>query len=110
MIIKELDDFGSSEFQQCIEIYNSSFPSNETRPVQKVVEMLKHDENYHLYVSIENDSVVGISLIYTFKDLRFGLLDYIAVIPSYQGKMLARISLISLLKNSVFSSLTELGS
>lgn len=86
MIIKELDDFGSSEFQQCIEIYNSSFPSNETRPVQKVVEMLKHYENYHLYVSIENDSVVGISLMYTFKDLRFGLLDYIAVIPSYRGK------------------------
>lgn len=86
MIINELDDFGSSEFQQCIEIYNLSFPSNETRPVQKVVEMLKHDENYHLYVSIENNSVVGISLMYTFKDLRFGLLDYIAVIPSYRGK------------------------
>jgi Acetyltransferase (GNAT) family len=90
VIIKELDDFGSSEFQQCIEIYNSSFPSNETRPVQKVVEMLKHDENYHLYVSIENDSVVGISLMYTFKDLRFGLLDYIAVIPSYRGKYVGK--------------------
>ncbi len=48
--------------------------------------MLKHDENYHLYVSIEHNSVVGISLMYAFKDLRFGLLDYIAVIPSYRGK------------------------
>lgn len=48
--------------------------------------MLKHDKNYHLYVSKENNSVIGISLMYTFKDLRFGLLDYIAVIPSYRGK------------------------
>ena len=67
MIIKELDDFGSSEFEQCIKIYNSSFPSNEIRPVQKVVETLKHDENYHLYVSIDNRSVIGISLMYAFK-------------------------------------------
>ncbi|MGC2570469.1 MAG: GNAT family N-acetyltransferase [Candidatus Nitrosopolaris sp.] len=86
MIIKELDDFGSSEFEQCIKIYNSSFPSNEIRPVQKVVETLKHDENYHLYVSIDNSSVIGISLMYAFKALRFGLLDYIAVIPNYRGR------------------------
>jgi GNAT superfamily N-acetyltransferase len=86
MVIKEIDDFDSFEFEQSIDIYKSSFPSNETRPVQRVVVMLKNDKNYHLFISVNNNSVVGIALMYIFKPLRIGLLDYIAVIPNYRRR------------------------
>src|SRR4249919_1736558 len=97
MVIKEVDDFDSFEFEQSIDIYKSSFPSNETRPVERVVVMLKNDKNYHLFISVNNNSVVGISLMYIFKPLRIGLLDYIAIIPNYQrsgiGKELFQFTL-----------------
>ncbi|MFZ0896982.1 MAG: GNAT family N-acetyltransferase [Candidatus Nitrosopolaris sp.] len=86
MVIKEIDDFDSFEFEQSIDIYKSSFPSNETRPVQRVVVMLKNDKNYHLFISVNNNSVVGIALMYIFKPLRIGLLDYISVIPNYRRR------------------------
>jgi GNAT superfamily N-acetyltransferase len=86
MVIKEIDDFDSFEFEQSIEIYKCSFPSNETRPVERVVVMLKNDNNYHLFISVHNNSVVGISLMYIFKSLRIGLLDYIAVIRNYRRR------------------------
>jgi len=84
VIIKEINDFDSAEFDQSIKIYESSFPSYEIRPAKKVVEMLRNNLNYHLYASLDYHSVVGISLLYTFYSLNIGLLDYIAVIPSYQ--------------------------
>ncbi|PWU80618.1 MAG: hypothetical protein DLM72_11270 [Candidatus Nitrosopolaris wilkensis] len=70
MVIKEIYDFDSFEFEQSLDIYKSSFPSNGTRPVERVVVMLKNDKNYHLYTSVINNSVVGISLMYiqTFKN------------------------------------------
>ena len=83
VITKEIEDFYSAEFKQCIEIYKFSFPSNETRPIEKVVEMLRNDLNYHLYISLDCQAVIGISLLYIFSSLNIGLLDYIAVIPSY---------------------------
>jgi GNAT superfamily N-acetyltransferase len=86
MFIKEIYDFDSFEFEQSIEIYNSSFPPNETRPVERVIVMLKEDENYHIFVAVKNNSVVGISLMYIFRALRIGLLDYMAVIPNYRRR------------------------
>jgi hypothetical protein len=66
MVIKEIDEFDSFEFEQSLDIYKSSFPSNETRPIEKVVVMLKNDKNYHLFISVNYNSVVGISLMYIF--------------------------------------------
>jgi hypothetical protein len=86
VITKEIEDFYSAEFKQCIEIYKFSFPSNETRPIEKVVEMLRNDLNYHLYISLDCQAVIGISLLYIFSSLNIGLLDYIAVIPSYHRR------------------------
>lgn len=91
MILKELDDFHSLEFKKSLDIYKSSFPSNETRPVEKVVKMLKDDKDYHLFIAFDNsNSVVGISLLYAFKSLHIGLLDYMAVDPNYQRKGIGR--------------------
>jgi len=68
--MKELQDIDSSEFKQSVAIYESSFPSNEKRPYQKVIKMLQNDRNYHLFISSKNDTVIGISLMYTFSSLR----------------------------------------
>jgi GNAT superfamily N-acetyltransferase len=86
MVMKEIVDFDSPEFEQCIKIYKSSFPLNETRAVERVVTMLKDDLNYHLFISKKNNSVVGMSLMYIFKSLKIGLLDYMAIISTYRGR------------------------
>jgi len=95
--MKELQDIDSSEFKQSVAIYESSFPSNEKRPYQKVIKMLQNDRNYHLFISSKNDTVIGISLMYTFSSLSIGFLDYMAVIPSCQkqgiGKKLFNFTL-----------------
>jgi ribosomal protein S18 acetylase RimI-like enzyme len=82
---EEIQHFDTSEFKESLKLYESSFPPNETRPVGKVVEMLKNDENYHLYISLDHNEVVGISLMYAFRSLSIGLLDYLAVDPDYRG-------------------------
>jgi GNAT superfamily N-acetyltransferase len=86
MILKKLDNFHSLEFRESLGIYKSSFPSNETRPLERIVKMLKDDKDYHLFIAIKNSSVVGISLLYGFRSLRIGLLDYMAVHPNYQRR------------------------
>jgi len=97
MILKKIEDFHSSEFKKSLDIYKSSFPSNETRPAEKVVKMLRDDKDYHLFVAIHNSSVVGISLLYAFRSLHIRLLDYMAVDPNYQrrgiGKELFRFTI-----------------
>lgn len=89
-VLKLLTDFESTEFRGGLEIYNSSFPSNEIRPTEKVVEMLKHNKNYQLFICLKDNSVVGISLLYIFRSLGLGLLDYMAVKPNYQRQGLGR--------------------
>lgn len=79
-------DFDSLEFKQSIEIYKSAFPLNETRSPENVVEMLENDMDYHLFISLNSNSVVGISLMYIFRSLGVGLLDYMAVIPNHRRK------------------------
>lgn len=86
MIIKEIDDYSTSEFEQSINIYKNSFPFNETRQVEDVENMLKNDKDYHLIASINNNLVNGISLMYVFRSLNFGLLDYIAIAPSFRNQ------------------------
>lgn len=97
MILKELKDFCSIEFRESLKIYKTSFPSNQTRPVEKVVKMLKDDRDYHLFIAASKTAVVGISLLYAFKSLHIGLLDYLAVDPNYQrrgiGKKLFRFTI-----------------
>jgi ribosomal protein S18 acetylase RimI-like enzyme len=86
MVRKEIEDFDSFEFKQSLDIYKSSFPQNETRPIEKVVQMLKNDENYHLFTYLNDKAVVGISLMYIFRSLNIGFLDYIAIKPNYQRR------------------------
>ena len=50
--LKEIKDFNSLEFKKSLIIYQSSFPPNETRPIEKVIQMLKGDINYHLLIAL----------------------------------------------------------
>jgi GNAT superfamily N-acetyltransferase len=86
MVGKEIEDFDSFEFKQSLDIYKSSFLQNETRPIEKVVQMLKKDENYHLFIYLNDNSVVGISLMYIFRSLSIGFLDYLAITPNYHRR------------------------
>jgi N-acetylglutamate synthase-like GNAT family acetyltransferase len=62
--------------------------------------MLKSDKNYQLFICLKDNSVVGMSLMYIFRSLGIGLLDYMAVKPNYQRQGLGReISLKALLGN-----------
>jgi GNAT superfamily N-acetyltransferase len=83
-MIKEIKDYNSSEFKQSIEIYKNSFPYNETRLSEDIEYMLKNDRNYHLIASLNNNIVIGISLFYVFRSLNIGLLDYLAITPSFR--------------------------
>jgi GNAT superfamily N-acetyltransferase len=93
----EVKDFDSIEFKQSLKLYKSSFPPNETRSIKKVVAMLKVDKDYHLFITKNNNFVVGISLLYVFRSLNIGLLDYMTVAPNLQrrgiGKDLFRFTL-----------------
>jgi len=86
MIIKEVQDFDSLEFKQSLDIYESSFPPNETRATENVIKMLKEDMDYHLFVALDNKVVVGISLLYVFRSLNIAFLDYMAVAPNHQRR------------------------
>jgi GNAT superfamily N-acetyltransferase len=90
MNIFKLTDWNSIEFECSLNIYKSSFPSNETRPIEKIAEMLKRDKNYQLFVLMKDNSVVGISLMYVFRTLGIGLLDYMAVKPNYKRQGLGK--------------------
>lgn len=85
-ISKEIKDFDSFKFKQNLEIYKSSFPLNETRSPEKVAEMLENDKDYHLFGYLYDNSIVGISLLYIFRSLRVGLLDYMAVNPNHRRR------------------------
>ena len=91
MEVKEILDVDSTEFQQSLQIYSSSFPPVETKPIDRIKNMLRDDENYHLYVAINKNKVLGFSLLYVFKNLGIALLDYMAVAPEYQGKGIGSI-------------------
>ncbi|MGN6560788.1 MAG: GNAT family N-acetyltransferase [Candidatus Nitrosocosmicus sp.] len=90
MIIKEIKDYNSTEFKQSIELYKNSFPYNETRRSEDIESLLKKDENYYLIASLYNNLVNGISLMYVFRSLNFGLLDYIAIDPAFRSQGLGK--------------------
>jgi GNAT superfamily N-acetyltransferase len=90
MIIKEIKNLTYKEFEELSNIYLSTFPLENAKHLDiylnHIYDMLKNDSRYHLYVAIEDSSMIGISLLYIFEDLKMALLDYMAVIPNYQRR------------------------
>jgi GNAT superfamily N-acetyltransferase len=85
-VFKEINYYDNKLLKQGLDIYLTYFPPQETRPLEKTISMIQKDDNYHILVAIQHETVIGISLFYIFPSLKFGLLDYMAIIKEFQGK------------------------
>ncbi len=69
-----------------IKLYMNSFPAVERRPIEKLNEMVKNDEKYHLYIVKEDNLVIGFALVYKFTIEKIALLDYMVINDSFQRR------------------------
>ncbi len=67
-------------------LYANAFPAIERRPIKKLNEMIKNDENNHLYVIKEDNLIVGFALVYEFPNEKIILLDYMVIDESFQRR------------------------
>ena len=90
MVIKEIKNLTHKEFEEISNIYLSTFPLENAKHLDiylnHIFDMLKNDSRYHLYVAIKDRSMIGISLLYIFEELKMALLDYMAVLPTFQRR------------------------
>jgi GNAT superfamily N-acetyltransferase len=88
MIIKEIKNLTLEEFEELRNIYLSTFPLKNAKQldgyVNHIYDMLRYDNRYHLYAALEGRSIIGISLLYVFENLKMALLDYMAITPNFQ--------------------------
>ena len=68
------------------ELYANAFPAVERRPIEKLNEMIKNDENNHLYVIKEDSLAIGFALVYEFVNEKIVLLDYMVIKDSFQKR------------------------
>ena len=85
-VFKEINYYDNNLLKQSLDIYLTYFLPQENRPLEKIISMIQKDDNYHILVALQDETVIGISLLYIFPSLKFGLLDYMAVIREFQGK------------------------
>jgi len=69
-----------------IKLYMNSFPAVERRPIEKLNEMVKNDEKYHLYLVKEDNLTIGFALVCELPDEKVALLDYMVINDSFQRK------------------------
>jgi GNAT superfamily N-acetyltransferase len=90
MVIKEIKNLTDKEFEELSNIYLSTFSLENAKHLDiylnHIYDMLKNDSRYHLYVAIKDRSMIGISLLYIFEELKMALLDYMAVLPTFQRR------------------------
>jgi GNAT superfamily N-acetyltransferase len=88
MIIKEIKNLTRAEFEELRNIYVSTFPLENAKQLDTYInhihDMLRSDNRYHLYAALEKRSMIGISSLYVFENLKMALLDYMAVTPNFQ--------------------------
>ena len=94
MIIKKISNLTRSEFEERHNIYLSTFPLENAKQLDiylnHIYDMLKNDKRYHLYAAVEDNSMIGISLLYIFEHLKMALLDYMAVKLNFQRHGIGR--------------------
>ena len=81
--IVEVEGFEDSSLK---ELYANAFPAVERRPIEKLNEMIKSDENNHLYVIKEGNLAIGFALVYEFVNEKIVLLDYMVIKDSFQKR------------------------
>lgn len=85
-VFKEITYNDNELLRQSLDIYLNYFPPQEIRPLEKTISMIQKDNNYHIIVALQDEKVIGFSLLYLFPSLKFGILDYMAVINKFQEK------------------------
>lgn len=94
MIIKEIKNLTHEEFEELRNIYLSTFPLKNAEQldgyINHIYDMLRYDNRYHLYAALEDRSMIGISLLYVFENLKMALLDYMAITPNFQRSGIGR--------------------
>ena len=85
-VFREITYHDNELLRQSMDIYLNYFPPQEIRPLEKTISMIQKDDNYRIIVAIQNEKVIGFSLLYLFTSLKFGILDYMAIINKFQGK------------------------
>ncbi len=64
--------------QEVWDIYESSFPANERKTKESIIENINSGKEF-LFVATENTAVVGFALMFDLKNTNYVLLDYLAV-------------------------------
>lgn len=94
IIIKEIKNLTHAEFEELRNIYVSTFPLENAKQlgtyINHIHDMLRNDNRYHLYAALEERSMIGISLLYIFDNLKMALLDYMAVTLNFQRRGIGR--------------------
>ena len=70
--------------KQILDIYSTYFPPQETIPLEKIISTIQKDDNYHVVAALQDETVIGFSLLYLFPSLKFGLLGYMAVLKEWE--------------------------
>jgi GNAT superfamily N-acetyltransferase len=92
--IKKINNLTHIESEELRSIYVSTFPLENAKQLDiytnHILNMLRNDKRYHLYVAIEGRAMIGISLLYIFENLKMALLDYMAITPDFQRHGIGR--------------------
>lgn len=84
--ISRLTAFDSKLFNDVMDIYKNSIPLYEQYSEIQIKNRLSMDPNYNLLIArLYDNTVIGFSLLYFFKSLKIGFLDYIAVDKKYRN-------------------------
>jgi GNAT superfamily N-acetyltransferase len=83
---EEVTNYDSADFFTVMDIFSSTTKNIDSFPPDAIKKSLSTTPNYHLYVAKIDNVIVGLSLFYTFGQLKIGFLDFMAVSPSQQGK------------------------
>lgn len=63
---KEITYNDNELLKQSLDIYLTHFPPQETRPLEKTISMIEKDNNYHIIATLQDNKVIGISLLIYF--------------------------------------------
>ncbi len=84
----EIVEAGGFDDSSLKKLYANAFSAVERRPIEKLNEMIKNDENNHLYVIKEDNLIIGFALVYEFVNEKITLLDYMVIKDSLQRRRL----------------------
>ncbi len=97
--LNRINDLKSEDARKAFELYSLTAEQFEPYPETMVVNLLKTDPNYVLYVAKKDQLFVGIVLLYFFNELKICFLDFMAVIPQKQGKGIGSAMFQSIIKD-----------